>query len=40
MNNKRTDMLFDLNDFEIYRTKNDSDKIDIYLSLLEERLHS
>lgn len=40
MNNKRTDMLFDLNDFEIYRTKYDSDKIDIYLSLLEERLHS
>ena len=40
MNNKRTDMLFDLNDFEIYRTKNDSLKINEYLKKLPERLRS
>ena len=39
MNNKRTDMLFDLNDFEIYRTKDDSAKIKVYLDQLAERLH-
>ena len=39
MNKKRTDMLFDLNDFEIYRTKDDSAKIKVYLDQLAERLH-
>ena len=40
MNNKRTDMLFDLNNFEIYRTKNDSAKIEVYLTQLTERLRN
>lgn len=39
MNKKRTDMLFDLNNFEIYRTKDDARKIEIYLSQLDRRLH-
>lgn len=39
MNKKRTDMLFDLNNFEIYRTKNDSIKINDYLVGLSTRLH-
>ena len=39
MNKKRTDMLFDLNNFEIYRTKNDSIKINDYLVGLSKRLH-
>ena len=38
MNKKRTDMLFDLNNFEIYRTKNDSIKINDYLVGLSTRL--
>ena len=32
-------MLFDLNNFEIYRTKDDARKIEIYLSQLDRRLH-
>ncbi len=32
-------MLFDLNNFEIYRTKNDSIKINDYLVGLSKRLH-
>ena len=39
MNNKRTDMLFELNDFEIYRTKDDSDRINNYFKQLNNRLY-
>ena len=38
MNDRRTDMLYDLNDMEIYRTKDDKSKIDNYLSQLSTRL--
>lgn len=40
MNNKRTDMLYDLCDFEIYRTGDgdDEDKIDSYFDKLKERI--
>lgn len=41
MNEKRTDMLFDLCDFQIYRTKNecgDIDKIKDYLEELDQRI--
>ena len=38
MNEKRTDKLYDLNDLEIYRTKDDKDKINNYLKQLSARL--
>jgi hypothetical protein len=40
MNNKRTDMLYDLCDFEIYRTGDggDEDKIDSYFEQLKKRI--
>lgn len=37
MNNKRTDYIFDLCDFSLYRTKDDKDKIDLYLEDLSSR---
>lgn len=38
MNEKRTDKLYDLNNMEIYRTKDDTGKIKDYLSQLSRRL--
>lgn len=38
MNQKRTDLLYDLCDFRIYRTDSDSREISKYLSELEDRL--
>ena len=38
MNERRTDKLYDLNDMEIYRTKDDEGKINDYLSQLSRRL--
>jgi len=38
MNNKRTDLLYDLCDFKIYKTENDGKEIEQYFHELKERL--